>query len=79
MEGPDKGTVTSVCKWRDDETRGVTEVLVGVSHCCVGDTDDHIVIFPVVTKMGQPTEVILTGYTCTRENQTFEVYPLILI
>lgn len=57
VNGTAKSTVAPIGKWRDDETGGVTEILVVVLEDTVDDLGPDVVILPVVAELGQPFEV----------------------
>ena len=60
----DEGKRLPVSKGSDDQTGGVAKVLIAVCKLGVDHACDEVVIFPVVTQLAQPLEVILTGHLC---------------
>lgn len=48
----------------DDETGRVAKVFIAICELRVDHTCDDILLLPVVAKLAQPLEVILTGHLC---------------
>ena len=51
-----------VCEWCDDKSAGIAKVFVAIAQLRVDHSSDHIVLLPVVAKLTEPLEVILTVY-----------------
>lgn len=66
MEGPHKCSVAPICQGSDDKTCRVTQIFVAVVDSCICDADKHSRLFPIVSQLGQPVEVILCGNTCIK-------------
>lgn len=49
--------VTSIRKWRDDETRRVTKILILVLKHTANDFTLYVVVFLVESKLRQPLEL----------------------
>ena len=58
----DDAPVTPICKWCDDESSRVTEVLVPILQLSVNHPRRQILVLPVVTELRQPLEVIGTWH-----------------
>lgn len=48
----------------DDEAGRVAKVFIAICELRVDHTCDDILLLPVVAKLAQPLEVILTGHLC---------------
>ena len=58
VDGTTKGNVASISEGRDDESRRVTKVLVIVRHITIRDLNQNITVFPVVSELREPGEVL---------------------
>ena len=50
-------TYAEMVKKRRNKPGGVAEVFVRITDVCVDDTDEHLLILPVVTQLSEPVEV----------------------